>query len=130
MSPRILIVEDDMLMRAILELYSEQCGFICSASAQSAEEALTILENNPVDIIIIDIELKTSTNGFELAEKIEIKFNLPIIFITSKIEESLITNNISKNIYGFLFKPLHKKNFKSTVYFALAKDRFNKQNIK
>ena len=37
--------------------------------------------------------------------------DLPIILITAKIDETLIENNMSKNIFGFLYKPLHKNNF-------------------
>ncbi|MEA3450666.1 MAG: response regulator [Bacteroidota bacterium] len=127
-TPQILIVEDDMMMRAIFELYSEQSGFECVASVHSGEDALKKLEHTNVDVIIIDIFLKTSMTGIELVEKIEEKYDIPIIFITAKIDENLITNNISRNVYGFLFKPLHKNNFKSTVNFALSKHKFNKKN--
>jgi len=125
---KILIVEDDMMMRAIFELYSEQCGFECVASVNSGEDALIKLEEIEVNVVLIDVFLKTSMTGIELAKKIEEKYDIPIIFITAKIDESLIINNISKNVFGFLYKPLHKNNFKSTVYFALSKHRLIKKN--
>ncbi len=127
MAPKILIVEDDMMMRSILELYSEQSGFECVASVQSAEDALKILETKSTNIILLDIHLKTPMTGIELAKIIEKKYNLPIIYITAYIDKNLIINNISENIFGFLFKPIHKNNFKSTVYFALEKFQFNNQ---
>lgn len=131
MRKNVLIVDDDMMMRAIIEIYLAEQGFEIIASASNAKEALETIEKNNVDIIIIDIHLKSDMSGPQLAKKINEKYSIPMIFISADPDEETINNSINPNIYGYLQKPLHKNNLRSTIYFALAKHNLkNKNNAK
>lgn len=131
MRKKILIVDDDMMMRAIIEIYLEGQGFEIVASASNAKEALETIEKNKLDLIIIDIHLKSDISGPELAQKVNEKYDIPIIFISADPDEESIKQSINPNIYGYLQKPLHKNNLRSTIYFALAKHNLkNKDNAK
>ncbi len=123
MRPKILIVEDDMMMRTVFELYIEQCGFELIGIANDSEAATKILSQKDIDIALIDIHLRQEYEGIKLAKTIEQKYNLPVIFITADPNEDIIKNAISNNVYGFLHKPVHKNNLKSTIFFALYKHK-------
>ena len=80
---RILVVEDNksllILMRARLEL----AGYNV-LQAQNCQEALDILEEQQVDLLISDIMMPLM-DGFELIENLrEANFNLPILMVTAK----------------------------------------------
>jgi len=131
MKKNVLIVDDDMMMRSIIEIYLVDQGFEIVGSAQDAEKALNLLKNNKVDIIILDIHLKGTILAIDFVEKINKEYNLPIIYISADPNEETITKSIRKNIYGYLQKPLHKNNLRSTIYFALAKHNLkNNKNVK
>jgi response regulator of citrate/malate metabolism len=130
MKPKILVVDDDMMMRSVLELYIEQAGFECAGTASDAKKALEIIQNTKIDIILMDIYLKGDTDGVALSKEIEKHHDIPIIFISADPDKEMVEKSISKNIYGYLHKPIHKFNFKSTVYFALAKHKMIKNGNK
>ncbi len=80
---QILVVEDNksllMLMKARLELAGYKV-----LQAQNGQEALEILEDQQVDLMISDIMMPLM-DGFELIESLrEANFNLPIIMVTAK----------------------------------------------
>lgn len=126
MKPKILIVEDDLMMRTIFELYVKQSNLEIAGLASSGKEALEVCEQIKPDIVLIDIHLEEGMNGIELGDKITERFDLPFIFISADPNPELIENSISENAYGFLLKPLYKNNLKSSVYFAVAKHSMKK----
>ena len=61
-SHRVMIVEDEPRMRELLLRVVPQMGF-SATSARSAEEALRLVEESGVDILVVDLTLKDFTNG-------------------------------------------------------------------
>jgi DNA-binding NtrC family response regulator len=66
--PTILIVEDEFLPRAMLSDHLQECGFMVFEAA-NADEAITTLETGiPIDLVLTDIRMPGSMNGFGLAK--------------------------------------------------------------
>ena len=66
--PTILIVEDEFLARAMLSDHLQECGFMVF-EAGSADEAITTIETGiPIDLVLTDIRIPGSMNGFGLAK--------------------------------------------------------------
>jgi two-component system, response regulator PdtaR len=126
MKPKILIVEDDLMMRTIFELYVQQSGLELAGLASSGREALEVCKQVKPDIVLIDIHLKEDMDGLELGDKIAKKFDLPFIFISADPNPELVESSATENAYGFLLKPLYKNNLKSSIHFAIAKHRMKK----
>ena len=81
---RILIAEDSSFYRNLLRSYLEGAGFEV-AVAEDGQEALEYLRNNPVDVLVTDIEMPRM-NGYQLARAIrqDAKLaRLPIVAVTS-----------------------------------------------
>lgn len=55
--PRVLLIDDEAQIRSVFDSYFEDFDDFFFASAASAEEALTDLENNPADVCIVDMRL-------------------------------------------------------------------------
>lgn len=80
---RILVVEDNKSLLMLMKARLEQAGYK-ALKAQNGQEALEILEEQQVDLIISDIMMPLM-DGFELIESLrEANINLPILMVTAK----------------------------------------------
>lgn len=104
---KILLVEDSATIRYAM------CNHINAAGhdpivAESGEEALQILENTPVDMIIMDVEMP-GLNGFETTRLIREALGehwIPIIFVTGKDEDTSVEEGIAAGGDDYLVKPI------------------------
>jgi response regulator of citrate/malate metabolism len=123
---KILIVEDDKMLCTIFEMFIKQLGHDLVGISQTGEEALQICEINPPDVILMDIHLTGEMNGIEAAKIISERFDIPVIFVTSDIEEETIHSATYNNTYGFLMKPIYKSSLGVSIEFAYSKHKFDK----
>ncbi|ADL04667.1 response regulator transcription factor [Lacrimispora saccharolytica] len=72
---RVLIVDDEFLVRMGLKMTLDwkSYGYEIAAEASSAEEALEIMEHEPIDILMTDIKMQ-GMNGLDLIEKAKTKY--------------------------------------------------------
>jgi len=83
MRPRVLLVDDDEEIRAMLESTLTFGGFDTSL-AEGALPALEILASNPPDVIVLDVMMPTM-DGFELARLIRDRdARIPLIFLSAR----------------------------------------------
>ncbi len=85
MAKRILIVDDDELLRRSLAFNLEQAGYKVSTAA-NAEDGLEILRLTAHDLILLDIGLP-GMDGLDALRKFKEKYKLPIIFLTARRRE-------------------------------------------
>ncbi|MEK4935099.1 response regulator transcription factor [Bacillus sp. FSL M7-1345] len=85
MSKRILIVEDEDILREILKDYflSEQYKVL---EARDGKEALTLFEEEEVDLVILDIMLP-ELDGWSVCRRIRKTSQVPIIMLTARVDE-------------------------------------------
>jgi response regulator RpfG family c-di-GMP phosphodiesterase len=102
----ILVVDDDIptltAMRKILEKSYEVC------LAKSASVAWDILNNTPVDLILLDVEMP-ALSGLDFMNYLRAKpaINyIPVIFVTSHGTEDIIKKAIVFGARGFVVKPV------------------------
>jgi len=83
---KILIVEDDKHIAKLIKFNLEKANYECAVTA-TGEKALEILNDRPVDLIILDIMLP-GMDGFGICRTIKEKLKtIPIIMLTAKGEE-------------------------------------------
>ena len=124
---KILIVEDDIMLRTIFEMFIEEIGHEHIGTVGSGNKAIDICKTSPPDIILMDIHLDGEINGVETTKIIGDNFNIPVIYISGDSEKDTIEDAVLKNTYGFLTKPLHKETLQVTVDFAIAKHRLTEK---
>ena len=101
---KILIVEDD---KAVLKLLSEfliKSGFQIK-TAESAEEAEKILNNEKVDTVLTDIRLP-GMDGIQFTKKIRKKFSIDVIVLTAYSSEYSYEDAIKNGASDLIFKPV------------------------
>jgi DNA-binding response OmpR family regulator len=85
MAKRILIVDDDQLMRRSLAFNLEQAGYDVKSAAR-AEDALDVLRGADFDLVLLDIGLP-GMDGLDAVRIIKDEFGLPVIFLTARRRE-------------------------------------------
>ncbi len=82
---KVLVVEDTNMMRVLLVRYLKQAGFLKVHETINGQEALDYLDGNPVDLILLDINMPI-LDGYETLERIKADEKLrdiPVIMITA-----------------------------------------------
>jgi diguanylate cyclase (GGDEF)-like protein len=106
-SHRILIVDDEEVIRATLCQIMNHVGYECF-NAASGEEALHILDNETVDVVITDIKMP-GMNGFALTEAIKETYNADVIIITGYGGQFSYEEAMDKGASDFALKPVRPK---------------------
>lgn len=123
----ILLIEDDRPLNKAISVYFKKEKFYVLSSF-SGQEALDILSQNNLDLIILDINL-SDLSGFDLIEQIKIiNSNIPILILSACDLDSAILHGFNLGAEDYVTKPfnieiLHKKinvilkrNTKNTFY--------------
>ena len=84
MALRILLVEDEAIISMVLKMELEQAGFQVLQPAECSEKALETALENPLDVVIMDIDIQVPRDGIELGQLMEEERHLPVIFLTGQ----------------------------------------------
>lgn len=80
---RIMIVDDDKNTRLFFETMLQDAGYTV-ISAANGKEALTLLDSEHIDLVVLDI-MMPEMNGYEFTEAVRsVKNNLPILMVSAK----------------------------------------------
>ncbi|HUU80218.1 MAG TPA: response regulator [Acidobacteriota bacterium] len=107
MAKRILVVDDDEMVRIALNELLRPEGFEVH-SVSSGTEALKRIDENSYDLLILDI-IMPEMDGFELCKRIREKEGLretPIVFLTAKSREEDRGRGLEVGANLFLTKPI------------------------
>jgi len=85
MPRRILLIDDDALFRRSLSFHLRQAGYRVQTAA-SAEDGLSIIRDEPADLILLDIGLP-GMDGLEALRHFDGQVDAPVIFITARRRE-------------------------------------------
>lgn len=106
---KILVVDDSEFSRLSIAQMLESEGLKVLAQAQSANEALEVLDKEKIDIAIIDVVMP-EVSGIELAKDISSKYpNTNIIMISSLGQENIVLDSITAGAQDFIQKPIKKE---------------------
>jgi DNA-binding response OmpR family regulator len=79
---RVLVVDDEPMVRDVLSRYLEQSGFEVEA-ASDGERALAAFDARPPDLVLLDLMLPR-LDGFEVFRRIRARNDSPVIMITAR----------------------------------------------
>lgn len=108
MLPNILIVDNDKQTLETMSLYLEDVATV--STVLGGRQALDFVQQNPVDIILLDVDMPIM-DGFSTLEQlrnIEKCINVPVILVTGKTDKHTIFNSYIMGVDGYLAKPVSK----------------------
>ena len=106
---RILIVDDELHNRELLQLMLKPEGFLL-VSAANGEEALALVAQQPPDLILLDVMLP-GMDGYEIAGKIKgdsATKNIPVVMLTALNDRNARMLGLSAGADDFLTKPVER----------------------
>ncbi|MBM4271687.1 MAG: response regulator [Deltaproteobacteria bacterium] len=103
----ILLVEDDIALRKQIRFSLEDNFSVLEAETQ--KEAVDLLKNNSVDIIILDLGLPpnedTPEEGLQILEYALKRYNCKMIILTGQRTEGIALEAIKSGAFDYLLKP-------------------------
>lgn len=124
---KILIVEDDAITARYLDKIIRMDGYEVTGVASSGEEAVSHVENNEPDIILMDIKLNGKIDGIEASELIKQKHDIPVIFTTAYSDRATVSRLKTAEPYGYISKPINEKELYSIIDIALYKHSIDRE---
>lgn len=112
----ILVIEDDETMRRALSRIFEADGHTVRAAADGTQLS-TVLDDHPIDLIILDIGLPW-INGFELAKLLKEHKDLkeiPLVFVSAKTSELDVKRGFEVGADDYIKKPFNIDEMKKSV---------------
>jgi DNA-binding NtrC family response regulator len=119
----ILIIDDEKEHADVLvEALQNQCEK--ALPAYSAQDALDILQNQKIDLVITDLNLKSDTNGIDILNNVK-KQNArtPVILITAYATIDTCKEAIKMGAYDYLVKPIDIDQLRIMVQKAMPKQK-------
>ena len=104
--PVVLVVDDDAGMRELVRTNLEFEGYSVR-EAGSATEGLTALEEEPPDLILLDV-MMPEVDGWEMLRHVQERFGvgaIPVIVFSGQVEERSVDEAEARGARGFLGKP-------------------------
>ena len=103
----ILVVEDEKNMQSIIVEYIQRGGHTCF-TADDGVDAMIILKNNPMDLMILDV-MMPHLDGFSVCRMAREMSSLPIILLTAKSDENDKLKGYELGADDYMTKPFSPK---------------------
>lgn len=114
----ILVIDDDPMNIKITELIMQNEPMCKIVSATSGKEALKLLDNLSVDLILLDVEMP-GMNGFETLSHIRKKHSTPVAFLTGNKDIQTIQKATKLGVDDYISKPFIPLTLKETIHSIL-----------
>ena len=127
---KILLVEDEFVVASDIEECLETSGYIVSGIISDGETAITKIEKNRPDLVMMDIKLNGKLSGTETAAIVKTRFNIPVIYLSAFSQESIMTQVRDSEPFGYLKKPFREKELLMALEIAFCRDSNEKKLFK
>ncbi|MCX5912235.1 MAG: sigma-54 dependent transcriptional regulator [Deltaproteobacteria bacterium] len=126
--PRILVVDDEESIRMMLRAVLEEEGYEIIEAADGPE-AVKAVEQNPLDLILLDIRMTTMDGIETLTEIRKISPFVPVLMMTAYATVKTAVEALKAGAFEYLAKPLDIEELKILVQKALEYYRLREENL-
>jgi len=117
---RILIAEDETIIRLDLRALLEKAGLDVCAEARDGEEAVELARTERPDLAIMDVRMPR-LDGIEAARRILDERPIPIVMLTAYGQDELVSRAIEAGVFGYLVKPFRETDLLPAIATARAR---------
>ena len=117
---RLLIAEDETIIRLDLRELLERAGFEVCAEAHDGLEAVELARTELPDLAILDVKMPR-LDGIEAAKRILDERPIPIVILTAYGQQELIARAVEAGVYGYLVKPFRETDLLPAIETARAR---------
>jgi DNA-binding LytR/AlgR family response regulator len=114
-----------MIIGAKISMKLVSFGYEVTGIIPRGEEAIAHVENNPPDIVLLDINLKGNLDGVETALKMQSVADIAVIYVTANTDEATFNRAKATKPFGFIGKPIKNLDLQRTI--ELTIERLNEK---
>jgi len=119
-SVRILVAEDETIIRLDLKEILERAGFEVCAEARDGDEAVALAAREKPDLAILDVKMP-GLDGIEAARRILGERPIPIVILTAYGQDELVSRAVEAGVFGYLVKPFKEADLLPAIHAARAR---------
>ena len=116
---RILVVDDEAIITMQLEERLTSMGYTIAGMAATGDEAIEKARRLKPDLVLMDIVMPGTTKGIEAAKVITEEMDIPVVFVTSYADDTIIEKAKQAKPYGYIVKPFNELEVKAAIEVAL-----------
>jgi two-component system, response regulator PdtaR len=117
---RILIAEDETIIRLDLRAMLERAGFEVCAEARDGDEAVALARSAGPDLALLDVKMP-KLDGIDAARQILDERPIPIVMVTAYGEQELVSRAVEAGVFGYLVKPFRETDLLPAIETARAR---------
>jgi AmiR/NasT family two-component response regulator len=117
---RILIAEDETIIRLDLRDVLERAGHEVCAEARDGEEAVALALSAAPELAILDVKMP-KLDGIEAARRILAERPIPIVMLTAYGQQELVARAVEAGVFGYLVKPFRETDLLPAIQTARAR---------
>jgi DNA-binding NarL/FixJ family response regulator len=106
MQKKVMIVEDDFIIRMFIEKIIKSLGADIVAKASESKEAVDSFVRSQPDLVLMDIGIRGDLDGVDTVKLMKEQGTLNVIYLTGNSDEKTIERAKKTEPFGFIFKPI------------------------
>ncbi len=119
---RILIAEDESIIRLDLREILVQAGYEVCAEAANGEDALRLAQETEPEAAVLDVRMPGMT-GIEVARRILAERPIPIIMLTAYADSGTVAEAVRAGVFAYVVKPFREQDLLAALETAFAQHR-------
>jgi two-component system, response regulator PdtaR len=121
MAGRILIADDESLIRMDLREMLTALGYEVVGEAADGREAVRLARATKPDLVVMDIKMPPGTDGVTAAKELQEDAVAPVLFLTAYSERELVEGATEAGAVGYLVKPFRESDLRPAIEVAVAR---------
>jgi CheY-like chemotaxis protein len=117
---RILLAEDEAIAALEIKESLEALGHSVISVTDSGDAILRAAAEAELDLVILDIHLKSFTDGIDAATRLKMLRPVPVIFITGYVDREVRERAMRVNPAAYLVKPIDSAAFAQAIQNVLS----------
>ena len=125
--PRILVVEDEALAAADIQVRLRSLGYDIAGLADTADEAIRLAKAIKPDLVLMDLMLRSEKPATEAAHHIRAQLRLPVIFLSASLGVQMVARALDADAFSHIRKPFEEALLKTQIDLALYQHRMERE---
>ena len=117
---RVLVAEDETIIRLDLKETLERAGFEVCGEARDGEEAVELAREEKPDLAVLDVKMPR-LDGIEAARRILAERPIPIVMLTAYGHDELVARAVEAGVFAYLVKPFRESDLLPAIQTAKAR---------
>lgn len=124
---RILVVEDEAIVSADIEMKLEHLGYTVAGVATSGAVALEKAQEVQPNLALMDMRLDGGMDGVETAQALKDRFRIPVIYLTAYADQATLDRAKVTQPYGYIVKPFGERDLQVSIEMARYRNQAERQ---